>query len=150
MEERKKACTFFGHADAPIEARHVLEGIVRDLIENKGVSVFYIGRHGSFDIGANLLLDRLQREEYPHIEHFLVLSYLPTKKSEYDRYDHSLLPDGIETVPPKFAILYRNQWMIEHSDYVLTYVTHGWGGAAKAKRLAERKKKVVINLPDLT
>lgn len=148
MEERRKACTFFGHADAPIEARHMLEGVVRNLIENEDVCVFYIGLQGSFDIGANLLLDRL-KGEYPHIEHFRVLSYLPTKKNEYETYDDTLLPDGIESVPPKFAILYRNQWMIDHSDYVVTYVTHSWGGAAKAKALAEKKKKIVMNLSDL-
>ena len=38
----------------------------------------------------------------------------------------------------RFAIDYRNRWMIDRSDYVVTYVVHDLGsGAAKYKRLAE-------------
>lgn len=36
--------------------------------------------------------------------------------------------------------------MIEQADYVITYVTHSWGGAAKFKELAEKKGKTVINI----
>lgn len=31
---------------------------------------------------------------------------------------------------------------------VLAYITHPWGGAAQFKKLAEKKGKAVINLPD--
>ncbi len=36
--------------------------------------------------------------------------------------------------------------MIEHSDYVITYVKYNVGGAARFKELAEKKKKTVINI----
>lgn len=36
--------------------------------------------------------------------------------------------------------------MIEQSDYVVTYVNHNFGGAARFKELAERKHKTVINI----
>ena len=36
--------------------------------------------------------------------------------------------------------------MIKQSDYVVTYITHFWGGAAQFAELAERKKKMVINI----
>ena len=36
--------------------------------------------------------------------------------------------------------------MIERSDVVITYVTHSFGGAAKFKKLAKRKKKTVVEL----
>ena len=32
------------------------------------------------------------------------------------------------------------------SDYVVTYITHAWGGAAQFAEMAERQKKTVINL----
>ena len=52
-----------------------------------------------------------------------------------------------ETVPKRFAIFYRNKWMIERSDYVVTYVTHQIGsGAAQFKELAEKQGKIVIEL----
>lgn len=31
--------------------------------------------------------------------------------------------------------------MIKQSDYIITYVTHNWGGAANFKSLAEKKGK---------
>ena len=36
--------------------------------------------------------------------------------------------------------------MIEQSDYVVTYITHSWGGAAQFAELAEKQKKTVINV----
>ena len=40
-------------------------------------------------------------------------------------------------------------WLIEHSDYVITYVTHDLGsGAAQFKALAEKSHKTVIELSD--
>ena len=57
-----------------------------------------------------------------------------------------MLPEGIEAVPPRFAIVWRNKWMLRQSDYVVTYVTHSWGGAAQFASLAERQKKTVIHL----
>ena len=57
-----------------------------------------------------------------------------------------MLPEGIETVHPHFAISWRNKWMIKQSDYVVTYITHSWGGAAQFAEKANRKKKVLISL----
>ena len=78
----------------------------------------------------------------------MVLAYLPTKKSEYEDYTNTILPEGIETAPKRFAISYRNKWMVEQADIVITYVTHGFGGAAQFKALAERQGKTVIELSD--
>lgn len=86
---------------------------------------------------------------YP-IDYSVVLAYLP----ESNRFpilqptDNTILPERIETVPKKFAITYRNKWMLNHSEYVVTYVKHVTGGAVQFKRLAERQKKTVINLAD--
>lgn len=57
-----------------------------------------------------------------------------------------MLPEGIETVHPRFAISWRNKWMIKQSDYVVTYVTHSWGGAAQFAELAEKQKKIIVSL----
>ena len=40
----------------------------------------------------------------------------------------------------------RNAWMINESDFVVTYVRYSTGGAAHFKELAEKKGKIVINL----
>ena len=60
------------------------------------------------------------------IRYYVVLAYMPEKRdgSGYEDYSDTILPDGIETVPKRFAITYLNKWMLRRSDYVVTYVTH--------------------------
>ena len=36
--------------------------------------------------------------------------------------------------------------MLKQSDYVVTYVTHGWGGAAQFAEKAKRQGKTVVDL----
>ena len=67
------------------------------------------------------------------------------KKKEYD-YPDTMLPEGIESVHPHYAISWRNNWMLKRSDYVVTYITHTWGGAAQCVKRAERCGKVIINV----
>ena len=76
---------------------------------------------------------------------YVVLAYLPAEK-EKPCPDHDILPDGIENIPPRFAIHYRNKFMLEAADIVVTYVKHLWGGAAKYKRLAEKKNRRVFEI----
>ena len=83
------------------------------------------------------------------IRYNVVLAYMPEKRDEYRLTDYSdtILPEGIETAPKRFAINYRNKWMIEQSDFVVTYVVHdAASGAAQFKRLAEKRKKMMIEL----
>ena len=86
--------------------------------------------------------------EYPHIRYYVVLAYMPTEKYEFDTTDYgeTIYPEGLESVPPRFAISKRNQWMVEKSEIVVAYVKYSTGGAAHAKKLAERKGKRVIEV----
>ncbi len=140
-------CTFFGHRDCPTTIQPKLKAALIDLIENHAVDVFYVGNHGAFDAMVRSVLQDLS-ERYPQIRYTIVLAYLPTKKDILleDFLDKTLLPDGIETVPKRFAIKYRNKWMLKRTDYVVTYITHSHGGAAQFAEMAERQKKTVINL----
>ena len=140
-------CTFFGHRFVPQKIEPTLRSTLIDLIENHGVDLFYVGNHGDFDARVRWVLRELS-VRYP-IKYHVVLAYMPEKRDEFQPEDYSdtILPDGIETVPKRFAINYRNKWMIERSDCVVTYVVRDVGsGAAKFKKLAERKGKTVIEL----
>ena len=137
-------CTFFGHRDAPPKIKPALRQVLLDLIERQGVKQFYVGNQGNFDVMARSLLAELEQSH--GIRYEIVLAYLPSEKAPLYDPDHTLLPEGIETVPPRFAIEYRNKWMIDHSDIVITYVHRSFGGAAKFKELAEKKNKVVIQI----
>ena len=138
--------TFFGHKDTPKEIEPALRTTLVDLIENHDATEFYVGNNGNFDTMVRRQLEALS-QTYP-ITYSVVLAYLPTKKSEYDDYANTILPEGIETIPKRFAISYRNKWMIGQSDMVVTYVTHGFGGAAQFKAMAERQGKTVIELSE--
>ena len=52
-----------------------------------------------------------------------------------------MFPEGIETVRPKLVISWRNNWMLKQSDYVVTYITHAYGGAAQYTEKANRQGK---------
>ncbi len=140
-------CSFFGHQECPGSIDSKLNDVLIDLIENHAVYMFYVGNQGAFDALVHSILRKLQ-QKYPHISCAVVLAYLPTKQYGID-YSDTMLPEGIETVPKRFAIACRNRWMVEQSDIVVTYVTHGWGGAAQFAQLAKQKKKKVINIPEL-
>ena len=141
------ACTFFGHRDCPSSIKSKLRKVLIDLIESHAVDMFYVGQQGSFDSMVRSVLKELV-SLYPHINYAVVLERIPPKRDEFDTRDYTdtMLPEGIETVHPRFAISWRNKWMIKQSDYVVTYITHSWGGAAQFAELAEKQKKTVINV----
>lgn len=138
--------TFFGHKDTPEEIEPTLRSTLIDLIENHDATVFYVGNNGNFDTMVRRQLENLS-QTYP-ITYNVVLAYLPTKKSEYDDYTNTIYPEGLETAPKRFAISYRNKWMIRQSDVVVTYVTRTHGGAWQFKAMAERQGKTVIELSE--
>ena len=137
-------CTFFGHRDTPPEIKTLLRQVISDLIEKQGVNRFYVGNQGNFDTMARSLLAEFEQSH--GISYEIVLAYLPRQENPLCDTDHTLLPEGIESVPPRFAIEYRNKWMIDHSDLVVTYITRSFGGAAKFRDLATKKGKIVIDL----
>ena len=139
-------CTIFGHRDCPASVRAKLRAVVAELIEGRGVDRFYMGRQGAFDAMARSVLRELA-EIYPHISYAVVLERLPGPKDEaaWD-FSDTIFPEGLETVPPRFAIAKRNKWMLKQADFVVTYITHGWGGTAPFAEKARRQGKTVLNL----
>lgn len=139
------ACTFFGHRDCPDEIKSKLRTILVALITDRNVNMFYVGNQGQFDAIVRSVLREL-KEEYPQFNYSVVLAYMPSEQTEYEDYSDTMLPEGIESVHPRYAISWRNNWMLQQSDYVVTYITHSWGGAAKYAERAKRQQKTVINV----
>ena len=145
----EKVCTFFGHRDCPAAVKPKLRAVLVELIEEHGVDRFYVGRQGAFDGMARSVLRELA-EVYPHISYAVVLERLPERRDESDTQDFSdtIFPEGLEFAPPRFAISRRNEWMLKQADFVVTYITHSWGGAAQFAEKACRQGKTVRNLAD--
>ena len=142
-----KVCTFFGHHDCPSTIKSKIKEVLVDLIEHHNVDTFYVGRQGMFDsIVCSVLRELTQL--YPHIKYSVILERVPEKKNEFDLNDYSdtMLPEGIENVHPRYAISWRNRWMIKQSEYVVAYITHSWGGAAKFVDIARRAKLIIRTL----
>lgn len=141
-------CTFFGHRECPDTIKPKLQEVLVDLIINHDVDMFYVGNQGQFDAIVHGVLRELKKE-YPQTDYAVVLAYMPGKQNEYDDYSDTMLPEGIESVHPRYAISWRNSWMLRQSDYVVTYITHPWGGAAQYAVKANRQGKTVIDVAHL-
>ena len=139
-----KACTFFGHRDCPMHIQPYLNSALVELIENFSVDTFYIGNQGNFDRLASVSLQNLS-QKYTHIKYTVVFAYPPKSPSSLS-FTNTLLPEGIELIPSRYAVSWRNNWMLDRADYVITYVTYTWGGAYKYMHIAEHKGKIVINI----
>ena len=141
-------CTFFGHRECPESIKIKLREVLIDLVNNHDVDMFYVGNQGRFDAIARGVLQEL-KNEYPQINYTVVLAYMPGRQMDYDDYSDTMLPEGIESVHPRYAISWRNNWMLRQSDYVVTYITHSWGGAAHFAESARKQNKHIINIAEI-
>ena len=113
-----------------------------------GIASPKAGNYGDFD-GLCLLTLKDLKNDFSEIELIFITSYLDKNYSKLEfakyHYDDIIFPP-LESVPRKFAILKRNEWMVEEADLVIAYVMYSWGGAVKTLEYAKRKKKTIINL----
>lgn len=141
---KEKTVTFFGHRDTPEKMEQILQPALIDLIEKEKATVFYVGNQGSFDVMVCRQLKILSKL-YP-IKYYVVLAYMPT--DEYHSDLPTIFPEGTEAVPRRFAVDFRNKWMLDKADFVVTCVSRCFGGAYRFKRMAEKKELRVIELSD--
>ena len=104
--------------------------------------------YGDFDSLCLRTLRELKKE-FQDIELIFITPYIDQNYSKLEfakyHYDDVIFPP-LECVPRKFAILKRNEWMVEEADLVIAYVMYSWGGAAKTLEYAKRKKVPIINI----
>lgn len=144
-----RICAFFGHRSIEGDISGRVEAAIREAIITYGVTTFWCGNKGAFDLLAAGTAHRLKRE-FPNIEVLFVRAYFPKDGEQLaEIYDDSIYPDGLETVPRRFAISERNRWMAKHCDCAITYVTHTYGGAYEASRMVDRQKKQNFNTADI-
>lgn len=138
--------TFCGHKDVfdPEAVSAWLNDTVEGLI-CEGADCFYLGGYGQFDALAAAVVHK-QKERYLEIRSVLVLPYLDR---EYDvfAYDETVYPP-LESVPKRYAVSRRNEYMIDQSDVVIAFVTHSFGGAYNSLCYAQRKQKRIIQYPN--
>ena len=79
----------------------------------------------------------------PNVKPTLVLPY-PDRQYYIKGYDDTAYPP-LESVPRRLAIIRRNEWMVDESDYIIAYVWH-YDGARNTLEIAKRKKKPIFNV----
>ncbi len=145
-----KTVTFCGHSKIPSADLHTLAEKLTFEIEKLikyGAKEFLLGGYGSYDILCAKTVKKL-KSKYPDIKSILVIPYID---KEYDKelYDFSEYPP-IESVPKRFAISKRNEYMVQKSDAIIAYVNHNYGGAATTYAYAQKHKHMVcVNLNDI-
>lgn len=147
-----KYCSFFGHRDyhGDDELEQKIKNIIIDVIENKQIYNFLLGGYGGFDNYCARYINDMKKI-YPQIKSYLVLAYINKKLDEFDKnylkeiFDGTIYPP-LESVPPRYAILKRNEWIINNSEYIIFFVNHSWGGACTSFDYAKRKNKDYINI----
>jgi len=145
MDNKEKTCCFFGHREVTHNIREKLTAIIEKLITEYGVTEFYVGNQGQFDSMVYSVLKEL-KVKYPHIRYSVVLAYMPDEHIKEVYGEDTLFPDGMESVPKRFAINRRNEWMIQHSGYAVCYVYKVTGGAAKFREKAEKRGLRIIDV----
>ena len=144
-EVMKMVVTFCGHSQ--LNHREAVKTWLTHVTEHlilQGATTFYLGGYGEFDsLAASILQEHKKR--HPQVELVLVLAYFPSTKDSL-LYDATVYPP-LETVPRRFVICYRNRWMVNAADVVVSCVLHDWGGAASTLRYAKQKQKKIISFP---
>ena len=115
---------FFGHSDfvstKTIEEK--LYSILSSIPDDEKVD-FYLGGYGRFDSFAYTCAKQYQKSK-PNARLIFVTLYITEKyiKNRADGYDEIIYPE-LENKLPKFAIKYRNNWMVKQADIVIFYLT---------------------------
>ena len=147
-----KRCFFIGHREPGEEVLTLLRQEVERHVIEYGVEAFVVGNYGGFDrMAAKAVAEA--KERHPHITLSLLLPYHPTERKVTlsAAFDDSFYPEGLETVPRRFAIVQANRRMVACSDYLIAYVWHPASNAqrilAYAQRQAQRGAITVTVLP---
>ncbi len=145
--------TFCGHARFPKleEYEQKILTFLQEKVGDKPADI-YLGGYDDFDAFAYDCCKKY-KATHPYISLIFITPYMTVEyqqsylRLQKQNYDGIIYPE-IEDKPLRFAVIYRNQWMVDKADYVICGITHAWGGAYKTYQYAKRKKKVIFNITD--
>ena len=125
----------------PRRGKSEAEKSIRGVDSQKRSESVLFRDNGNFDFYIYQVLCELEKK-YPEIRFTVVLAYMPCKKRQGDTFDWyrtTIYPKGIEKIPIRFALSFRNKWMIERSDSAATYILYSSGGAVCGACRKKRK-----------
>lgn len=129
-----------GNRHTPSSIREQLAEVVEKHINEYGVNTFTVGHYGAFDSMAREVL-RETKKRYEDITLYLLAPYALTQKTEIPMdFDGTFFPEGLEKVPLRYAIVQANRYMVQNSDYLITYCHH-IGNTRNIVEYAQRREK---------
>lgn len=143
-------CFCMGHRDTPDGLRQALSEAVEYHITAYGVTEFVAGAYGRFDaLTAHVVGEAKKR--HPEIRLTYLRPYHPAERPDTPPgFDGSFYPPGMEKVPRRLAIVRANRYMVDNSQYLLTYA---WEIGSNTKKILEyavlRQKKGLIHIENL-
>lgn len=153
--KEEKACFVIGNRNisiTEIEKQNLLDHFI-NLIEKKNVIYFYFGGFGEFDDLCHEIITESQKT-FPQIKRIYVFDdektyYRPYKWPKWlkneDYEDFAFFTLSFDWWYQR--IYFRNCAIIDHSDYVITYIRNTKNsGAYKAYEYARKKHKNIINI----
>ena len=144
--------TFCGHRD--FRKTSASEKLLSELLEGYARQddelVCYNGGCGNFDLFAAECVKNLQKR-FTNIRNCLVIPYIYPEFLEriniLNEYFNETFYPPLERVPLKYAIIRRNEWMIDNADVLFACVRRSWRGAAQTLEYARQRKKIIEYLP---
>ena len=141
--------SFCGHREftPDAEKEKAIIDILLKYAETEQEIVCYTGGYGAFDWFAASCINKAKKAAH-NIVNCLVVPYITSSYLERislhtKEFDEVIYPP-LENIPPKFAIIRRNEWMIDNSDLLIACVKYSWGGAARTLEYARRRGKIIL------
>lgn len=150
-----KSASFFGHRDVAdtAELQLAIKNTIVDLVENKGVELFYFGGHGDFDYYCFNAVKEIKKLHPTLKTVYCVESERKMRASKRTNFVNTRGYDEFIYLAPSFdywysILYYRNCEMVNLSDYVVYYIRDkgAKSGAYKCYKHAKRQKKAIIEL----
>ena len=118
-------------------------------ISNSEDLTFYLGGYGGFDGFAKHCCKKY-KELHPNSKIVFITPYLGKwldDRKEYieKEYDEVIYPE-LESVPPKYAISRRNEWMVNHSARVIAVYNGESGGTKNTIDYSVRQNVEIVQI----
>lgn len=142
-----KTCFFIGSRYSSDSIKEKLAEVIENHITEYGVTTFTVGHYGNFDgLVKRVLLEA--KKQHQEIQLYLLAPYALTLQNEVpEGFDGTFYPDGLETVPFRYAIVEANRYMIKSSDYLIAHPGCGKsGGFVEYAKRREKKGLIKVTL----
>lgn len=147
--QMSKSCAFFGN-DYRWSRNDIIEQIkeqVLYLINKEGIDTFYVGSKGGYERDAYNAVLQIKKDN-PSIQIIFVASSMK-EVNDGERYlDNFIYPDRAAIGYKRWCIAYRNNWIVENTDFIISYNQYE-GRAFEVCKRAKNKGVTVIELTNL-